>query len=354
MAENVSTYCIHCDKEVTALAEKRPDTLMVRGKPVSYEAIMLHCPECGVQISDGGVENENLKTAYAAYSREHQIPLPGDIAELRSRYGLSLREFSKFLGFGEQTIARYERGALPDEAHAYALRQARTAAGAQSLLETNRGRIAEQSVRKVQQFIECNDAGETVYAVAKMPWPWEISFPKVPCRANGYRVLDFDRVAALAQMLAEKCTDLYKTKFQKAMFFCDMLACEQLGRSLTGLQYAHADYGPIIDGKDMVTFRLEKGDILCSIEKDWGEVWVPAGTGIEADFSEEELNVINRVTTFVNSFSTAAAICEASHALDAWKNTKNGERIDYNTTHGEIEKALNRKTIANVGIYLGA
>lgn len=343
MSKVVNTYCIHCDREVAAPIESEKETLMVRGEPVTYEAEMLRCPQCGTAISDGVIENENLKRAYMAYGHTHDIPLPNEIADLRAQYGLSLREFSKFLGFGEQTVARYERGALPDEAHAYALRQAQTAVGAQTLLDTNCKRLSEPSIQKIERFLERKRKGEIAYAAVVLPWPWEDAFPTVPCRANGYRVFDFDRVAALAQMLAEKCTDLYKTKFQKAMFFCDMLACEQLGRSLTGLRYAHADHGPIIDGKDAVTFRLERDGVLRPMEKGWGEVWLPTETVVKADFSDDELKVIDRVVSFVNSFASANAISNVSHSLHAWQSTKNGERIDYNMTPGEIEQAIRMK-----------
>ena len=331
MDEIMNTYCLHCDKPVDAAIKKMNDSLSVRGRVIEYEADVLHCPHCGSLISDSRVESENLKAAYAVYGTEHRIPLPAEITELRERYGLSLREFSRFLGFGEQTVARYERGALPDEAHAYALRQAESIEGARSLLEANQAKLSERSVQKVEQFIERSRPSETVYATFPIPLlSLEARAPKTPCRANGYRVLDVGRVAGLAQLLAAKCTDLYKTKFQKAMFFCDMLACEQLGRSLTGLQYAHADFGPIIDGKDEVVCRLEHDGFLSSMEKGWGEVLEPGEAIAEAEFDDAELALIDQVANFVNSFSTAAEICEFSHTLDAWKSTKNGERIDYN------------------------
>lgn len=341
MSKSMDTYCVHCDKPVEAMISKAHESLRVRGEVVDYDAKVLRCPDCDSVISDGRLEDENLKMAYEAYGQKHGIMLPADITRLREGYGLSLREFSRFLGFGEQTVARYERGALPDEAHAYALRQAQTAEGARSLLDANRGKVSKESARKVEQFIVRHEPGKMVYAASPIPLSsLESRAPKTPCRANGYRVLDFARVAALAQMLAAKCTDLYKTKFQKAMFFCDMLACEQLGRSLTGLQYAHADFGPIIDGKDEAVCRLEQSGILRSAEKGWGEVLEPGGVAAKADFDDAEIALIEQVAGFVNSFSAAADICEFSHGLEVWKGTKNGERIDYNAKYGEIGAAV--------------
>lgn len=44
--------------------------------------------------------------------------------------GSSSAEFSLFLGFGEQTVAKYEAGTLPDELHSNTMRMASTKEGA--------------------------------------------------------------------------------------------------------------------------------------------------------------------------------------------------------------------------------
>lgn len=174
------TYCVSCDKDIAANVSHDGETLNVRGEQIQYEALALHCPECGSRISDSRIEEQNLKAVYAEYGRRHQIPLPNEIAMLRKRYGLSLREFSKFLGFGEQTVARYERGALPDESHAYALRQAQTPQGAASLLEAHGAKLTESSIRKVREFIQGGLASRTEYALT--PWPISILENKSPDR----------------------------------------------------------------------------------------------------------------------------------------------------------------------------
>jgi len=47
--------------------------------------------------------------------------------------GSSSAEFSLFLGFGEQTVAKYEAGTLPDELHSNTMRMASTKEGAAGL-----------------------------------------------------------------------------------------------------------------------------------------------------------------------------------------------------------------------------
>lgn len=341
---DIKTYCVDCDKEVAACTSRVTDELNVRGSQIRYEAITLSCPECGSQISDSRIEDENLHAAYAQYSKQHNIPLPAEITALRKKYGLSLREFSRFLGFGEQTIARYEKGALPDEIHAYALRQAQTADGARSLLSANHSKLTYNSIQKVERFIEDELGTETTYALINLPATLlEDKLPKKPCRMNGYRVFDFVRAATAAQLLASKCKNLYNTKFQKAMFYADMLACEKLGCSITGLQYAHGTHGPVINGKDELGWRLTGTNVLESTEDGWGDILTPGPNVARGYLSSDELAVIDRVAEFVNSFNTANGISEWSHDLAAWKSTDSGKPIAYNANHGEIEESIERR-----------
>lgn len=75
------------------------------------------------------------------------------VIDLRKRIGLSVRELSRFLGFGEQTAARYERGSVPDTLHSNTIRLASDADGARLLLALNRRQMREESVRRVEEYI---------------------------------------------------------------------------------------------------------------------------------------------------------------------------------------------------------
>ena len=105
--KTLNTYCPECDREVEARLEQRVETLPVKGEQTSYDAESAIGPHCGEVIGDSRIEEGNLRRAYSAYCVAHGLMAPDEVKELRNSYGLSLREFSKFLGFGEQTIARY-------------------------------------------------------------------------------------------------------------------------------------------------------------------------------------------------------------------------------------------------------
>lgn len=42
--------------------------------------------------------------------------MPEEIKQIRQQYGITQVDFSRVLGFGDKTIARYENGALQDTA----------------------------------------------------------------------------------------------------------------------------------------------------------------------------------------------------------------------------------------------
>ena len=153
MTELAELYCPECDAEVLPRYREQPAHLAVRGEDTAYSEEIAVCPQCGHAIGDARIEGANLERAYDAYRAKHDIMSPAGIKSLRQSYGLSMREFSKFLGFGEQTTYRYERGDIPDQAHNNTLQSARTAAGARLLLSQNGSRLLPRSVKSIRQHL---------------------------------------------------------------------------------------------------------------------------------------------------------------------------------------------------------
>lgn len=339
--KTLDTYCPECDREVTAPIQHRIESLPVKGEAISYNAEIAVCPYCGEVIGDSRIEDANLRRAYSSYCAAHGLMSPDEIRELRKSYGLSLREFSKFLGFGEQTIARYEAGGIPDDSHNAMLKLVSTAEGAASLLLIREGQISERAADAVRRFIESR-APLSGVAAAFAAYQWPSSKMMVPNGFNGFRPFDMERVAAVVCELASRCKDLYKTKLQKAIFFTDFLCYARHARSMTGLSYAHANYGPVTDGKDRVIAALQESEAIELVEKDWGEV-VVSRCRFENVLNEEEMHLIDEVAEFVNTFESSKDISSFSHGLNAWKNTENGQLIEYPSYAAQVDEAITHK-----------
>ena len=339
--KTIETFCPECDCEVTASIERGTETLPVKGERTSYDAEVAICPCCGEVIGDSRIEEGNLRRAYSAYCAAHGLMAPDEVRELRNSYGLSLREFSKFLGFGEQTVARYEAGAIPDDSHNTTLMLASTAEGAASLLSVREGHLSERTAAAVRRFIE-GGAPFSGAAGAFVPRQWPTPEMLHPSSLNGFRPFSLDRVAAVVCELASRCKDLYKTKLQKAMFFADFLCYARTTRSMTGLAYAHADYGPVMDAWDGIVATLRDAGTIELSEKGWGEIVLPRRCP-EGVLSDDELRLVDEVANLVDTFRTSSEISSFSHELDAWRHTKSGQFIEYDSNSAQVEDAINRR-----------
>lgn len=339
MTEFVDTYCPECDAEVHACLHEQPSTLSVRGEEIDFNETVAICPNCHAVIGDARIEGANLERAYSVYRIRHRIMAPDDIKKLRKSYGLSLREFSKFLGFGEQTAYRYEHGDIPDQSHNTTIMSALSLEGARHLLAQNRANLTDKSVEKVRRHIEAMAAGAS--DEARLNAPIEEIEADAPSAANGYRRLDLNRVAALVYRLSSKCDKLFWTKLQKALLFVDMISYERFSCSLTGLTYAHATYGPVMDRKENVrSFLAERGTVEFAEEDGgYGEILVPKSEDSEP-FSKAELALIDEVATFVNTFDRVKDLSNFSHQLNCWMDTPSGNVIQYTNDDGEVGKAV--------------
>lgn len=115
-------YCARCRADVRARVETRDEVFGVRGDPIAIQATVAVCPGCGEDLFDEAFEEKNIAAAYDVYRRRHHLLTPGEIKELRERYGLSQRALAQLLGWGKVTVNRYENGALQNRAHDTVLR----------------------------------------------------------------------------------------------------------------------------------------------------------------------------------------------------------------------------------------
>ncbi len=345
MNETIETYCVECDEPVTAHFVERRESLFIKNEQTEYAAKIAICPKCGREIADSRVEQQSMEVAYAAYCEKHGLVSKAEVCELRACLGLSLREFSYFLGFGEQTAAKYEKGSIPDLLHSNTMRMASTPQGAEALLALNGTNITPHSAACVRNYIQRLSEGGKIGLI------WDgalLSDSQPPCATNGFRLYEWDRVRAMVMCLAEKCPNLYKTKLQKAAYFCDGLTFELTGKSLTGMSYAHATFGPIMTDYNMRIARMVRDGSIRFASHEWGDVIV-ANKPIPNVFTETELSIIDKVAGFVNTFPSTKDISDYSHELDAWKRTLNGELISYADGVNEIQEAIERRMMKMSG-----
>jgi putative zinc finger/helix-turn-helix YgiT family protein len=129
-------------------------TVSVRGEDFVVPDRFLECQTCHEKFFRPDMMIDSLDLAYRAYRKKHGWFQPEEIKAFRKTYGLSQKELSSLLGFGEVTLSRYESGALQDKAHEISLRLVTDPNGLRSLVEMNPGAISPERLIKIRIRIE--------------------------------------------------------------------------------------------------------------------------------------------------------------------------------------------------------
>ncbi len=89
-------------------------TYEVKGTSIIFLEKILIDKATGEEIFDSKLEQENDVRLYNEYRKINGLFLPEEIKEVRKKFGVTQVIFSKALGLGDKTIARYENGSLQD------------------------------------------------------------------------------------------------------------------------------------------------------------------------------------------------------------------------------------------------
>lgn len=150
---NKEDFCPHCEDVTPFRLITKQETLPVMGEPVEYKAHVRHCSVCGGEYAPTELEEENFRTAYGIYRQRHNLLTPEQIRAIRDKYGLSQRNFSRLLGWGDITVHRYEAGALQDAAYNVMLVLIDDPLNALQVFMLNRGNLAPGVAEKLKKRI---------------------------------------------------------------------------------------------------------------------------------------------------------------------------------------------------------
>lgn len=109
--------CPICEKKRNLVYGKRTEVVKVRGEVIPVKVNVYYCTEGDHYFYALNDEEDKYQTAYREFRKRKVMLQPEDIRELRNKYDLSQRAFSKLLGCSPITIQRYETGALQDDVH---------------------------------------------------------------------------------------------------------------------------------------------------------------------------------------------------------------------------------------------
>ena len=325
-------YWPNCDEARELRSERRRETYMVRGKPIEVEADVLVCSTCGQAVFDEKRDERTLPAAYDVYRARKGLLKPGEIRQLRERYGLSQRSLARLLGWGLVTVQRYERGALQDKSHNDLLRVLEDPAFVLELLDRHGDRLPERVRQAVRNAALGAAASRYPIELARqVEQAILVDYRRRP-ELHGLRAFDMDRLEQLLIYLVRRCPGAFKTKIAKLLWLVDFGHFRLHRVSITALAYARCPYGQAPDHFASVMAALEE---LGSVRMVEGVAGPYLGEIVEATeeerldaFEAAERRTVDWVVARFGSMA-AAELSRLSHTEPAWAERADGDLIPY-------------------------
>ena len=120
---NRIVFCPDCRQDVRFSVREKSDSAELKGEAYEFISKTAYCDECGTEVYVPEIEDENLKSLYAAYRQKLNIISLDDIQSLPEKYNIGKRPLSLLLGWGEQTFSRYFEGDIPSKQYSEKLKQ---------------------------------------------------------------------------------------------------------------------------------------------------------------------------------------------------------------------------------------
>jgi len=241
-------------------------TISFKGEKLDIQFETYVCEDCDLHV--GTVEQtaviQNLIAD--AYRKKVGLLTGQEIREKREELGISQKELAKRSGVGIASIKRWEKGIIQTKSMNAALRLA------------------------FDGTMVGNDyTGNRPFSISRIK-----SVMKEFARRLGFGFLqDGDMM-------------LFDAKY---VWYADLLACQLLGKSLTGATYAALPHGPQINNYKELIDEIRNANIEDA-----------------EPLTDEEKKIIARVAL---TFPTKQSVIDAAHREEVFKNKRKGELIPY-------------------------
>ncbi len=306
------------------------ETYTVRGESITIKARVRFNIETGETIFDKELDEANIQKVYDIYRKKYNILSSQKITELRKNYGLTQKDMSHLLGWGDVTISRYENGSLPSNSHNETFIQFKDPAFVKNLIARNGYKLSSSNIDKINNKVE-------EFSIDPMPAILEEKLNRAPDILNGYRRFSFERIRELIIYFTHQ-KSIYKTVLNKLLFYTDFNAYNLFVVSVTGGIYKRMQFGPVPDWYETILEDIEHcGDITSKTNSDGMTTFKACREPNWEVFNTEEQVLIKKIHRKFSNFS-AKEISKISHQESAWRNTENKKVIPYDFADDLIEK----------------
>lgn len=146
-------FCYECNNEQDVIVVSKKEVFKVKGEPIEVVSDVMTCTVCGEEIFNRELDEKNMARVYQEFRNKHNYLSPTEIKSIRSKYG-SGRTVATLLGWSQNTMVRYENGAIPDIAHhEQFLRLKNDPRYIRDLLQQRGDRLKDQERHRLQSLL---------------------------------------------------------------------------------------------------------------------------------------------------------------------------------------------------------
>ena len=317
------TECPTCDKTTGMELVTKNEEFEIRGEKINVPVQMYHCRECDSYFCTSDLEDP-FKIAYREYRQIKGMVQPEEITDFRKKYNLTQKELSDLLGFGDDTLSRYENGSLQDTAHDRVLKLTMEPRNFLEILNREDTTIAGKKKAEIIKAME-DESSMTELIDCSIT-------DSQPNEFNGFSKFNVNKTSEIIKFLCFN-KDVYKTKLMKLLFYSDFFHYKKYQKSITGLKYAHLTYGPVPNDYNIVlgvVLRKDKSlDFVPSEVVGYdGEIVVAKIPPSVEDLTRDEMDTLSHISKIFDRY-TSKQISEVSHNEIGYKSTQMGELISY-------------------------
>ena len=334
LIRTINMECPICGKTHDVEERESIATTFIKGTEIKYKERYYYCcnadeEEC--EFTTGKILNFNLQNARNEYRKMYGLLTSDEIIGIREKYALSQVDFARLLGWGEATVARYETKAIQDEVYDNILRTVRDNPYAvYSFFKKNKDSFpAEKQTRLEETILNAIKFGGREYLHRQVLESEYVEFQD-PCDANGFTVLDIEKLESLISYMAGKVKYLFKVRLMKMLWYCDVISYKRTRKAMTGLVYCHEPMGALPVGhQEIVNLENLHVNTLTGDNPDMIMYeFLPSENSDESKLSAEEKSIIDEV---IKKFITydSRKIIEYMHGETAYKATKEKEIIPF-------------------------
>lgn len=295
----------------------------IKGKNISFIAKRRFCKSCNNLVYDSELDNKASEIAINKYNEKYGIAKE-EIVNLRNRFNLSQELFAKIIGCAKKTLISYEKGkSIPNDSYLIILRSLLSKPETiRTIIDANKEQFTEKEFNKINEKIAAILPNNTKQLLFNSEY--------IPNEYNGYSKLSKEKIYNMILYFANQT--VLKTKLLKEMFYTDFLYYKNMCKSITGLEYAKLQFGPVPDQFESILNECSKENLIeYEIEYDNQYESHNISANKEFDpsvFNDEELKILKQVKEKFKEFGSKD-IVDFSYKEKAFTSPEFFDKISY-------------------------